>query len=655
VYLIKIFFSSLVVIFFAELLLNPHGDRVFLDGADGTEEAGGLAYFMITSVLLSLLMVFFGHSLRAKSIKNKVNPTCSESFLGHVSQKESIVHQVFQSGTDAILILDSEWRKIFTNPAFDTLFDIDLDNGPHETFYKTIEGNIKNEAGVSLRNDGLWEGKLTMITANGTSFLAKVRVSEAGGKADGDKACTVVINSLSHEIQAQKSIDFLTKYDQVTTLPNEYMLREMLAEKVSSQMVLTDTPVLSSGHCVLAIYRLIGISDIMDMYGAAASNIALCDLASDLVGFLGESSVARKGDLDFAIIIHDVFDEEDLKYKLDKISRIMTQERLISGSKTKVQFKAGFSRLTSNTATADGIIGNALVALHDAGQGEIIEYSKHIQDRVDEKEKLRVELVHAVSIMDFKIVYQPQTRIKDHKMIGVEALLRWTREDGTPVSPAIFVPELEKMGAIYDVGLWVLKQCCRQGRDWVYQGLPIFNIAVNVSALQLLNARFSVDVLDIISKSHFPPTLLELELTESSMVRDPDAAEKLMKNLSSIGVKISIDDFGTGYSSLSYLKKFTTLQKLKIDKSFIDSITKGEENVVANAIINLAQSLNLKAIAEGVEHGYQEDYLAKHGCDEIQGYLFSKPLDAEQLVEYVLKKEAQITYNNKESTLGQVA
>ena len=236
------------------------------------------------------------------------------------------------------------------------------------------------------------------------------------------------------------------------------------------------------------------------------------------------------------------------------------------------------------------------------------------------------------------IHYQPQVSLQDDHIVGAEALLRWTHPEMGSVSPAEFIPAAEDSGLILPIGEWVLRQAVRQAKSWMQAGLPPIVMAVNLSAVQFRHADLPKLVTSILHEEGLPPEYLELELTEGVAMRDPHGAIAVMNDLHDRGVRMSIDDFGTGYSSLSQLKKFK-VYKLKIDQSFVRDIsTDPEDKAIVAAIINMATSLGLQTIAEGVETAGQLAFLREQGCDEMQGYYYSRPLPADQFAEFARSK-----------------
>jgi EAL domain-containing protein (putative c-di-GMP-specific phosphodiesterase class I) len=247
-----------------------------------------------------------------------------------------------------------------------------------------------------------------------------------------------------------------------------------------------------------------------------------------------------------------------------------------------------------------------------------------------ERQSIEEDLRRALERNEFSLHYQPKINIATGAIIGVEALLRWTHPTRGCVPPLNFIRIAEDSGLILPIGAWVLKEACRQARAWIDQGLPPTTMAVNVSAVQFRDEHFLEGIFATLAETGLDPGFLELELTESALMKQPELAAATLKTLRSKGVVVSVDDFGTGYSSLSYLKKLP-LDILKIDQSFVHQLSENPDDAaIAVAIISMGQSLNLRIIAEGVETEEDLAFLKSHGCDEVQGFYFSRPIPAEQ-------------------------
>jgi EAL domain-containing protein (putative c-di-GMP-specific phosphodiesterase class I) len=243
----------------------------------------------------------------------------------------------------------------------------------------------------------------------------------------------------------------------------------------------------------------------------------------------------------------------------------------------------------------------------------------------------------ALELGQFYLHYQPQLSVDGCRIVGVEALLRWNHPELGTVSPAEFIPLAESNGQIIPIGTWVLREAVQQLRAWLDVGLPPMVMAVNLSAVQFRHSNLPALVAETLRDAQLAPEYLELELTEGVTMANPQDAIEVMDNLHDRGIRMSIDDFGTGYSSLSYLKKFK-VYKLKIDQSFVrDIATDGDDRAIVAAIVQMAHSMGYVTIAEGVETPAQQAFLSEQGCDEVQGYLFSKPLPADEIVDFVRK------------------
>jgi EAL domain-containing protein (putative c-di-GMP-specific phosphodiesterase class I) len=257
-----------------------------------------------------------------------------------------------------------------------------------------------------------------------------------------------------------------------------------------------------------------------------------------------------------------------------------------------------------------------------------------MQQHMERHLELNNALWYALKDQQLELHYQPQISIDDGHLIGAEALLRWKHPELGMISPAEFIPIAEESGLIIDIGEWVLRTAIFKIKEWLDSGFTPIIIAVNISAVQFRNQNLSKLILNILNEAQVPPEYLEIELTEATMMSDPDIGISIMNELYEKGIRMSIDDFGTGYSSLSYLKRFKAY-KLKIDQSFVQDISKNEDDrSIVSAIIDMASNLGMQTIAEGVETSEQLTFLRLHGCNEVQGYYFSKPLPYDEFVRF---------------------
>jgi EAL domain-containing protein (putative c-di-GMP-specific phosphodiesterase class I) len=296
-----------------------------------------------------------------------------------------------------------------------------------------------------------------------------------------------------------------------------------------------------------------------------------------------------------------------------------------------VSASLGISISPADGSTSDSLLKHADLAMYRAkqsGRNTYRFFAAEMNERAAEHHRMEGDLRGAVDRHEFVLHYQPKADLKSGAISGFEALLRWNHPLRGLVPPAEFIPILEDTGLIDEVGDWVIRQACEQIRLWQLAGLPHYPVAVNLSARQFSQSGLETTIGSILDESQIDAGLLEIELTESVLMSDSEDALRVLDNIKQRGIRLSVDDFGTGYSSLAYLKRFP-LDSLKIDRAFIRDITTDSGGAtIAKAIINLAHSLKLKVVAEGVEKQAQLDFLRDHGCDEIQGFLFARPMPA---------------------------
>ena len=265
-------------------------------------------------------------------------------------------------------------------------------------------------------------------------------------------------------------------------------------------------------------------------------------------------------------------------------------------------------------------------------------FSSYMMEMALRKLTMENHLRKAIERCEFKLHYQPQWDINKGRFNGLEALSRWKNKELGPISPAEFIPLAEETGLIVHIGEWVLREACSQAYNWCSCGIPLDRIAVNVSAVQLLHSGFPALVGAILAETGLDPSILELELTESALINDVDLVIDILEQLKQVGVQLAIDDFGTGYSSLSRLMNFP-IDRLKIDQAFVRNLEQNSDNgAIAAAIIAMADSMNMKVTAEGVETDVQLDFLKNKCCNEVQGYFLSRPLPVEQVEEFLMEQ-----------------
>jgi EAL domain-containing protein (putative c-di-GMP-specific phosphodiesterase class I) len=344
-------------------------------------------------------------------------------------------------------------------------------------------------------------------------------------------------------------------------------------------------------------------------------------------------TVARVGGDEFAVVLGDLAAQQDAALVADKIMAAMARPFEVERQEIFLSASIGIATFPGDGASGDELIKNAGAAMFRAkelGRNHYCFYTAEMNARAMEKLLLLTDLRRALERREFLLHYQPKASLSSGRITGFEALLRWRHPVRGLVSPAEFIPLLEDSGLIVPVGEWVIRAACEQIAAWRDAGLRALPVAVNLSAKQFQHRDIGTLVAAALADHAVAPELLDLEITESDVMRNPDGAVAILDRLRGAGVRIAIDDFGTGYSSLSYLKRLP-VDSLKIDRSFISGLpADADDAAIARAVVTMAHSLGLRVVAEGVETDAQRAFLASHGCDEMQGYLLSRPQPADE-------------------------
>ena len=456
--------------------------------------------------------------------------------------------------------------------------------------------------------------------------LANVRaVCDSGGKIVLYEG---TLEDITDRKVAENQVQFLAYYDALTELPNRTLLRDRLGKALAGSRRRKD-------KVAVLFLDLDRFKVINDSLGHSFGDLLLRKIADRLKSQVREQdTVARVGGDEFLVVLTDVKDGTDAAIAAEKIMDAMIAELVIQGRSFSVSCSMGISIFPEHGADSETLIKNADAAMYSAkesGRNTFQFFSEKMNAEVVERLTLEHGLRAALDKKEFFLVYQPQMDIATGTIVGFEALLRWQHPELGTIAPDRFMGIAENSGLILPIGAWVLRTACSQARKWQDEGLCATPVAVNVSAVQFRQPGFREVVSRVLSETGLACQYLELEVTESLLLSNADMTSSVLRELKGMGLKLAIDDFGTGYSSLSYLKQFP-FSKLKIDRSFIrDVAVNSDDAAITTAIISMAKSLSLKVIAEGVENEAQMSFLRKLGCEEIQGYYFSKPLTAEEI------------------------
>lgn len=445
---------------------------------------------------------------------------------------------------------------------------------------------------------------------------------------------------------AEDKIHKLAYYDQLTGLPNRTLFIQKLSE-----MAFSDEEKTIKRLAVVTL-DLDHFKDINDTMGHKIGDAILLGVGKRLRASLPESAfVARAGEDEFAVTMplnSDINTAKDVATKVADIIR--TEPFLAFNENFQIRTSVGVATFPDDGTDPNQVLKNADIALNRAkeeGRDRIREYSEDFDRAVQQRFQILRDLRDALENEELSIFYQPQFDLKSGRVIGAEALIRWWKKDnskegGSFVSPAEFIPIAEQSGLIVPIGAWVLKEACRTAKKWHDQGKDI-RIAVNVSGVQFYQSDLVRHTSEVLKETGIRPELVELEITESAFMDDVSVAVNTLKQLHELGVELAIDDFGTGYSSLSYLRQFN-IDRLKIDQSFIrNALNNADDASITRTIISLGHSLNLKVIAEGVETKDHETFLIEEGCDEVQGFRYSKPVRNHEFWEFVNKYDGVLS------------
>jgi diguanylate cyclase (GGDEF)-like protein len=423
--------------------------------------------------------------------------------------------------------------------------------------------------------------------------------------------------------ESDERIRYLATHDGLTTLPNRVMFSQLLS-------VAIQTARRYQRNFAVLFIDLDRFKTVNDTLGHEAGDKLLQEIATRLTGCLRASDVvARLGGDEFVVLVQEVNETEEVGMVARKILSAVLQPVVISGQECRVTGSIGICMYPDGGQDEQSLMKNADIAMYlakEEGKNNFQFYSPNIKIESLERLTLETSLRRALERGEFFLHYQAKLEFKTNRITGVEALLRWQHPDLGMVGPTRFIPIAEETGLIVPIGRWVLQTACAQNVAWQREGLPPVCMAVNLSARQFVDENFLKDITAALEGSGMNPELLELELTESMVMQNPERAAKLLAAIKRLGVRIAIDDFGVGYSSLAQIKRFP-IDTLKVDRSFIrDLAENAEDRAITEAIIAMGKTLSLTVVAEGVETQEQQAFLSEHACDEMQGYYFSKPI-----------------------------
>ncbi len=544
---------------------------------------------------------------------------------------------VVKNTAEGIIITDKDSSIISVNPAFSEITGYSEDEAigktPRILKSKRHDREFYAEMWKQVVTSGRWQGELWDRKKGGEVFPSWTTIS-AVVNDDGEVTHYVgVFSDISSLKQTEDKLDFLAYHDPLTNLPNRLLFSDRLDHALR---------VAKRNNTMLGVLfiDLDRFKNINDSLGHSVGDRLLEQVAIRLQDVVRqEDTVARLGGDEFVVLIEGIFHASDIVGLANKLLSAFNDSFALDGNTLFVTPSIGASVYPQDGLNSETLIRNADTAMYRAkemGRNNCYLYSSELTEQAMERLTLESALRNAIHRDEFELNYQPQFELTSNRLLGVEALIRWNHPELGKILPDRFIPVAEESGLIIDIGMWVLKTACAQMQAWQQQGLALNVIAVNVSGMQFQRGDIVDTVASVLSASGLPPQHLELEITESIILKRPEYAIDALHKLKKLGVSVSIDDFGTGYSSLNQLKHLP-VDKLKIDQSFVQDIPHDKDDeAIACAVIALAQSMNLKVIAEGVETKAQVDFLISQGCNEGQGNLYSHPASAAKIKQQIL-------------------
>lgn len=533
-----------------------------------------------------------------------------------------------ESTTDGILVTDLNRNLTCVNQRFRQMWRIpeELVDSRDGCAIQFLVSQLKDPEAAAAMVERLYsfperEDFAVLELQDGRTFERNSLPQYIGGRAVG-RVCS--FRDISERMRQASRIEHLAYYDALTGLPNRTLFQEHLSRALAAAAG-------GARRLALVFLDLDRFKEINDSLGHAVGDQALVELARRLQAVTREGEMlARQGGDEFVLIVENA-EQGTAELIAARMLNVLVEPIVVAENVMSVRGSIGIALYPDDGATPDELIRHTDIAMYraKADGGGFRLYQREMGVELEQRIRMVARLGVALDQGQLELFYQPQLSLKTGKLIGAEALLRWRDSEYGWVSPARFIPLAEERGMMGAVGDWVLGAACRQLNDWQEAGLDFpGRLSVNVSAKQLLDPEFASRILAIVRAAGLTPERFDLELTESSMMADPEGAAAIMDALSKAGFTLAIDDFGTGYSSLSYLKRFS-VDRIKIDISFVrDMLSDDDDYAIVKAIIAMADSLGLETIAEGVEHAAQAAALTELGCHLVQGFHFGRPQPA---------------------------
>ena len=540
--------------------------------------------------------------------------------------------KVFENTVEGVIITDSETRILAVNRAFTLVTGYELEDVLHLTPQILKSGRhdarFYSEMWRSLKESGQWVGEIWNKRKNGEIYPERLTIGVVRDSGGGIGHYVGVFSDITDIKRSQERLDFIAHHDLLTNLPNRLLFNHRLKHSIA---------LAQRNHLQLAVIfiDLDHFKNVNDTLGHDLGDELLKKVATDLSVHVRKSdTLARIGGDEFILLLDDIEAPRYVGVIAEKFLELLSRTVMISGHEIVISASIGISFFPTDGQDVSTLVKNADTAMYYAkthGRNSYHFYAPAMSEYAQERVHLEALLRRSIERGELSLHYQPQVDLVTRQLVGAEALLRWNNPELGAVSPVRFIPIAEDIGFISILGEWVLRSACRQVKEWEEAGFKLPCISVNLSVKQLEHG----DIVDIVNRvleeTGLSSLRLELEVTESAIMKNERALD-FLDGLRAIGVELAVDDFGTGYSSLSYLRRLP-IQKLKIDRSFITDVTaEPSREAIVRAIIALANALGLSTIAEGIETEAEAQFLIQEGCQQAQGFLYSRPLPPDEFL-----------------------
>jgi diguanylate cyclase (GGDEF)-like protein/PAS domain S-box-containing protein len=546
---------------------------------------------------------------------------------------------VFENTIEGIMITDSNAVITAVNPAFEQITGYAeqevVGKNPNILHSGRQLADFYQEMWTKLQNTGSWQGEIWNRKKDGEVYPGWLAISTIKDENDNIINYVGVFSDISDIKQAQGDLAFISYHDPLTDLPNRRLFYEHLSHAISRAAR-------TVSNMALMFIDLDRFKHVNDSLGHNIGDELLALVAQRLAEIMrGNDTISRIGGDEFTILIEDMASSHEASTIAEKLINGFSLPFITNGHELFISPSIGISIYPEDGTEPDILLKNADAAMYRAkeqGRNSYKFYAPAMSDSAHEKVSMETSIHHAMNNDEFRLYYQPQYDLRSGKLVGAEALLRWNSQAHGEIPPARFIPIIEESSTILRLGDMIMDMACKQSRSWTDKGYSLDRLAINISGRQIQQNDFVQKVAAILEKNGIQGDMLDFEITEGFIMRQARTEIESLNQLRSMGISLSIDDFGTGYSSLSYLK-LLPVDTLKIDQSFVRDIGQdSNDEAIARAIIALGHSLGLKVIAEGVETECQNTFLRDEGCDQIQGFLRSRPLPAAEF-EKLLKQE----------------